>query len=544
MRETRLNEQAILALRAQAIESASMGVAILSPTEGNLLFLDVNDAFARLMGYTSEQLAGQSLNILQGPRTDTYLIGRAIEAVYCGSSLRGSLIAYRQDMKPLPVEYSISARCDEQGEIEYVLITARNATDSKRDHDAQLLTNRMSAHFREGATPGDVCEPLAAMMVPDFADWCTVHLQDEDGTFRLMAVANRLDEQPKGDLETDVRHEGIGVVTSSTIPLVHQPSEPNNPALAGQMSAILGKPVHAILTVPIAVNPSRSFGAISWVVTDDHREYVAADREVAEEAAAKLGHHLEAFRIQDSLSNALLARERFLSVAGHELRTPVVSIKGYTQLLLRDLQRRELSRERIESGLKTIEASTSRLTALTEDIFTMYNAGYASVPLHLKSVLLLNYLHDFLSNAQKHFLHGHTLDYAGMTDDAWVQLDVVRFSQVLYNLINNAERFSAPDTPIRIATSLVEDGVIISVTDEGKGLSSGEDEDIFNPFVSSRPLTSYEQQQGLGISLHITRKIVERHHGRIWAESPGPNKGTTFRIHLPTLPEPNDPPGQ
>lgn len=537
-----LDTQTILALRTEAIENSSVGIAILSPPEDDYQLLDVNDAFARIMGYMSDELVGQSLRILAGPRTNSSTIEQAIEAVYCHSTHRGSLIAYRRDQKPQPVDFASSSHCDEHGNIRYIMITIRDATDSMRDRDAQTLTNSMNASFRDAATSVDVPGALATLMVHDFADWCTIHLQDDDGTFRLAAIANRLDEQPDGNVDTDIRSEGIGVVATSGIPLIHQPSEPCNPMLATQMSAILGKSVCSIFTVPISADPTHTFGAVSWIVTDDRREYLQADREVAKEAAAKLGHFLDGFRIQDSLSNALLARERFLSVAGHELRTPVVSIKGYTQLLLRDLRRRDFSRERLESGLRTIEASTSRLTALTEDIFTMYNAGYSSVPLTLKSIQLLSYLNDFFVNTQKHLLHGHTFDLEQMTADAWVRMDVIRFAQVLYNLVNNAERFSTPDAAICVSTELADDGIIISIHDEGKGLGAGEEEEIFDPFVSSRPHTGYTQQ-GLGISLHITRKIVERHQGRIWAQSPGPDNGTTFYIYLPTVPDPADEPG-
>lgn len=539
MAKRTLDAQTILNLRTEAIENASVGIAILSPREDDYRLLDVNDSFARIMGYAADELVGQPLTVLSGPRTDYSVMKDAVESAYCLSPHSGSLIAYRQDLQPQPLDFTSSSHCDEQGNIQHVLITIRDATGSMRDRDARTLSNTMSSAFREASTPADIPGTFAEVMVPHFADWCTIHLQNDDGTFQLAAIANRLGEEPAGAIDTDIKSEGIGAVAASGIPLIHQPSEPCNPTLAAQMSAILGKPVYSILTVPIAADPTHSLGALSWVVTDDHREYLPADREVAEEAAAKLGHFLHGLRVQDSLSNALLARERFLSVAGHELRTPVVSIKGYTQLLLRDLRRREISRERIESGLRTIEASTSRLTALTEDIFTVYNAGYSSVPLTLKSVPLQTYLVEFFANTQKHLLHGHTIDLDGITAHAWVRIDVVRFAQVLYNLVNNAERFSRPDIPIQVETSLSDGGVVISVRDGGKGLAAGEEEEIFNLFASTRPHTMYAQQ-GLGISLHITRKIVERHQGRIWAESPGSDEGTTFHIYLPTVSEPTD----
>jgi signal transduction histidine kinase len=215
----------------------------------------------------------------------------------------------------------------------------------------------------------------------------------------------------------------------------------------------------------------------------------------------------------------------------------VVSIKGYAQLLLRDIRRQTLSPQRLQNGLHTIESAAERLSALTEDLFTVYNRGSSTVPLTLSTVKLESYLREFFSTAQAHLLHGHVLDVSAIRDTGWVSIDVVRFAQVLYNLMNNAERFSPPTTPIRIATLRQTNGAIISVADNGKGLMPGEETSIFDPFVTSRR-NSDHTEAGLGISLYISQQIVQRHEGRIWAESAGPDQGTTFKILLPLVPDP------
>jgi signal transduction histidine kinase len=241
--------------------------------------------------------------------------------------------------------------------------------------------------------------------------------------------------------------------------------------------------------------------------------------------------------VRRNLSQALHSREAFLSAAGHELRTPVVSIKGYAQLLLRDIERQHLSPQRLENALRTIESSASRLSTLTEDLFSVYNRGSATVPLNLSTVKLETYLREFFTTARAHLLHGHTLDLAGIAPAGWVSLDVTRFAQVLYNLMDNAQRFSPPTSEIRVATAQQPNGVLIAVSDAGSGLEPGEETAIFDPFYASRQPRDHAES-GLGISLYISQQIVQRHDGQIWAESDGPNRGTTFKILLPRTADP------
>jgi signal transduction histidine kinase len=373
-------------------------------------------------------------------------------------------------------------------------------------------------------------------MVRDFADWCAIHLRQEDDSLALATIASRTGSSPLGNGDMPDPGIGIGKVFASGIPLIHQPNHPENPALSRQMQQITGMPIRSVASVPIASNSIEAFGVITWAITDDARTYHHEDVQAAEEVGVKFGHFLEEHQIRDSLARAVRAREGFMKAAGHELRTPLVSIKGYTQLLLRDFRRQSISPQRLEAGLRAIDTSTARLTDLMEDLFAITNPGVTSIPLRLMSVDIHSYIRDFLATTPSLTLAGHRISLSEPDGPLMIQIDMTRFSQVLFNIVINAVHFSPADSDVLIETKREDDHVVISVRDQGKGLAPGEEESIFDPFTQARSWYGSEQQ-GLGISLYISKQIVARHHGELWAESEGPDKGTTFHIRLPILPD-------
>ncbi len=114
-----------------------------------------------------------------------------------------------------------------------------------------------------------------------------------------------------------------------------------------------------------------------------------------------------------------------------------------------------------------------------------------------------------------------------------VLVDALRIEQVLDNLLENAARYSDPDSPVEVAL-LAEDGhAIVSVADRGDGIPAAELEQIFEPFYRGAAATQ-RRIHGAGLGLAICRGIVEAHDGRIWAES-GADRTTTFVVTLPLV---------
>jgi PAS domain S-box-containing protein len=532
--ETRIQREQ---MRAEAILEAGVGIALVDGTDTRLRIRDINDALAELTGFDVDDLIDQPFSVLTGTRTDPQHLEALVTAARKLDSWRGMVILQDRSASPLPVILSIKPVTWSAADHGAAMLTILDATELYRAQSAQRLSNDITVLLSRRDDNDRLPHQLAQAMVRDFADWCAVHLRNDDGSLALAAIANRTGKSFGGSKELVTPQEGIGKVYQSGIPLHNQESHPENPALSHQMESITGEAVRSVASVPIASNSLETFGTITWAITDDRRLFHHEDIQAAEEVAIKFGHYLEEQRIRESLNHAIRAREGFMRAAGHELRTPLVSIKGYSQLLLRDVRRQSLSVQRLETGLHAIEASTSKLSDLMEDLFTVTNPDLNTLPMRFTTVDLGTFVKDFLATTPSLTGVGHEITTTHDNPPSWVRIDTTRFTQVLFNIVINAVHFSPPESTVAIRTWHDDTHVMLSIRDMGKGLVAGEEISIFDPFTQARSWHSSEQQ-GLGIGLHITRQIVERHGGEIWAESKGQDQGTTFTVRLPRVSSP------
>lgn len=241
---------------------------------------------------------------------------------------------------------------------------------------------------------------------------------------------------------------------------------------------------------------------------------------------------LERAQLYHEAQEAVRARDEFLSAAAHELRTPVTTVKGYAQMLLRAQARDELASDRVTRFLQAIDESTDRLRVLTDDLLDVSRLRLGQMPLYPRSVDLVALIGRLVERYEPQFDPRHTLTLTSDTPAAVVSVDLDRIEQVLANLIENAAKYSPDGGPITITIAGVDHGIRISVTDSGIGLPAESLETIFEPFSRAENAIR-DNVPGLGLGLYICASIVRRHGGRIEAESAGEGHGTTFHLWLP-----------
>ncbi len=224
---------------------------------------------------------------------------------------------------------------------------------------------------------------------------------------------------------------------------------------------------------------------------------------------------------------ALQARDRFLGIASHELKTPVASLQLATEALARARDMGRLDEERLTTGLQRMGNATRRLGSLVNELLdvsrlTSEHARFARVPTDLAG-LVAEVIARFAGLVDFSRVR---LDVDGAT---WVMADVARLDQVVANLLDNALKYSSAPSPIMVRVEAADGGVVMSVTDEGIGLDVPPDR-MFEAF--GRGLNA-EHIPGMGLGLFISRQIVERHGGRI-SGSARPHHGTAFTVWLPS----------
>jgi len=289
----------------------------------------------------------------------------------------------------------------------------------------------------------------------------------------------------------------------------------------------------AVMIVPLVAR-GRMLGAVSLISTAAGRVYDATDLAVAEELARRCGQAVENARLHQEAQAALKARDRFVSIASHELRTPIARVKGYAEMVLAAHSDGDLTDEMLQRSLKRIDSGADRLAVLVRDLLDLSKISAGTLPMRLRTVDLTDLVREVVGRYQEQ-LSGTgvlLLDIVGTPQS--VSADPDRVEQVLTNLMDNAVKYSPEGAELRVRVQPKARGVLLEVQDRGIGLPPAAAERIFEPF--NRAANAEERQiSGMGLGLYICRNIVEQHRGRIWARSDGEGRGTTMSVWLPEL---------
>lgn len=222
-------------------------------------------------------------------------------------------------------------------------------------------------------------------------------------------------------------------------------------------------------------------------------------------------------------------RRDFVANVSHELRTPLSIFRGYLETLLDDPHQPPGELLRI---LEIMERHSDRLNALVEDVLSLARLESPGMELDLSEVNLAELFHAIMRDWEKRFaakqLKSH-LNFPG--DLPHLQADENRLQEVIYNLLDNAVKYSEPGGTVSLRAEVVADRVRISVADQGVGIRETDLPRIFERFYRADKARSRELG-GTGLGLSIVKHIVQLHGGTVEAASE-PDKGTTISVFLP-----------
>jgi PAS domain S-box-containing protein len=222
------------------------------------------------------------------------------------------------------------------------------------------------------------------------------------------------------------------------------------------------------------------------------------------------------------------AKTTFMSVISHELKTPVSVIKGYASTLNREDV--EWDRQTVINGLTVIDEETDKLADLIDNLLDVSRLQIGTFKLEFGQVRLPE-LAERVAEKFRLQTTEHEIVVRFPEDFPTIQGDERRLGQVLNNLVSNAIKYSPNGGQIVIDGQPVDDGVKVSVHDQGIGLSPAQQERIFERFYRVDNASTRETQ-GVGLGLYIVRSIIDQHGGYVWVESE-PGQGTTFSFVLP-----------
>ncbi|PJF25427.1 MAG: hypothetical protein CUN53_12860 [Phototrophicales bacterium] len=300
----------------------------------------------------------------------------------------------------------------------------------------------------------------------------------------------------------------------------------------------------AWLTVPVSA-PETQRGSFQWIGTDGmplEMEWYSAPVYEGEQVLGRIYtfHDVTAER------TAMRMRARFLSGVSHELRTPLTSIKGFAEFILEQYrdQLPDMAREYVE----IIHAQASHLNNTFRDIIDLSRADAGELRLKKTDAHLVDIIIDAVAGMEMRFKERQQRVIMDINDDLPpVYVDVDRIMQTINNLLSNANKYSPEKGRIVISTKAIYSAealppsappdvtlpaIMVTIIDEGKGLSPEEAVQVFQPFYRAEEVRK-AKIEGAGLGLAVTRGIVEMHRGKIWAEPRAAGGGGVFRFTLP-----------
>lgn len=233
---------------------------------------------------------------------------------------------------------------------------------------------------------------------------------------------------------------------------------------------------------------------------------------------------------EKKLEEALVARDQFLSIASHELKTPLTSLKLQAQLTVRNLNmQKEITMERQVAMANQTSELVGRLTRLIDDMLDVSRIRTGKLKLDKQEHELGDIIREVVFRMSVLFeAAGLSIPRINIQDKMYGNWDRFRLEQVIGNLLTNAIRYGQ-GKPVDIRVDKTAQYAIIAVTDYGYGIGKDDLMRIFGRF--ERAINSSEVS-GLGLGLFISKEIVESHNGRIWAKSEV-GQGSTFYVELP-----------
>ncbi|MGB6679688.1 MAG: PAS domain-containing sensor histidine kinase [Candidatus Bathyarchaeia archaeon] len=222
-------------------------------------------------------------------------------------------------------------------------------------------------------------------------------------------------------------------------------------------------------------------------------------------------------------------KDQFISAVTHELQTPLVSIKAYIDYPLTG-KMGPLS-ENMKSNLKIVKRNTDRLLQLTGELLDLRRMELGRLELNKEDLDYQEIIKNCLEEVKPLFEEKQQILNIQLPHGQLnIQADKIRLSQILMNLLSNANKFTPEEGGISVIVEDTNGEIRTKISDSGIGIRKEDIKRIFEPFSSIKKPTYIK---GTGLGLSVTKGLVEAHRGRIKVNSQGEGKGTTFTFNLP-----------
>ncbi len=504
-----------------------------------------NPAAERMYGYTAREAVGQPISLIYPPdHVDE--IPSILERIKRGERIdHYETVRRHKDGRLLNVSLTISPIRNQAGQIIGASKIARDITERMRvqeqlREDARIIDTlhaigtTLTANLDLQAIVQAVTDASTSVTHAQFGAFFYNVVNDQGVSYMLYTLSGAEPQQfsslpmPRTTPLFEPTFNGGGVIRLDDV--MDDPRYGQNPPFNGVPEGHL--PVRSYLAVPVVSRSGEVLGGLFF----GHPEpgiFTEQDERLAVGIAGQAAIAIDNARLYDQSRQAISAREQFLSMASHELKTPLTTLKGSAQLLARQLRQPELDRDRLLVYADRLQVQMNRMEQLVADLLDISRIQQGRLDLRLEFTDLREIAKDVIARcedaSEQNERHRFVLR---APEPVGLAVDRIRIDQALTNLVTNAMKYSPEGGAIQLTVARQNGYAVLAVSDQGIGISPEDQKRLFQPFARSDTVRGTVSGSGLG--LHITRQIIEQHGGRITVESEV-GLGSTFTIRLPMI---------
>jgi PAS domain S-box-containing protein len=382
---------------------------------------------------------------------------------------------------------------------------------------------------------------VVRLMVPFFADWCTMDLVDKEGVLKRIAVAHR---DPDGEatlLALRDRYSGIpGSLPTEQIMKLQEvgfsPEISMEALRQASFDSAYFETVQALHPESAIAVPLRSSGKILGVLTfvlgGSGRRYAELDVELAQDLAQRSATAIDQARLFREVQDANRMKDEFLATLSHELRTPLNAILGWSSML----SERGIDDPLVAKGVAAIDRNARAQTKLISDLLDVSRIVTGKLLMNTMPVDILKTIDAAVDAVRLSCVSKQiALELLTGAELPKVLGDPDRLQQIIWNLLSNAVKFTPAGGRIVVKAKTDGSFVEVTITDSGAGIAPDFLPHVFDRFRQA-DASSTRAHSGLGLGLAIVRHLTELHGGTVRAESPGLGSGSTFVVRFPAAP--------
>jgi PAS domain S-box-containing protein len=401
---------------------------------------------------------------------------------------------------------------------------ARKMAEVAAEHVRQLqsISDTALTHLKRDDLLQELLRRIGEVLSCDTA---VILLLDADKHHLVVQAAAGLNEVAVAEMRVPLGQDIVGQIAAERLPVIVDDLERAQP----WERVLQAASIRSLAGVPLIVD-DRVIGVLH-VGSRQPQAFSSASLDLLERAAARASLGIEHARLYAETQNALRVRHELLAVAAHELKTPIASLLGYSQLLQARSQKAATADERTTRALGVMSEQVRRLNRLVNRLLDLSRIENSTFVILHEPVDLLQVIRDVVETTRLS-LEMHTIEEIYPHAPVMVSGDTIRLEQVVHNLLGNAIKYSPWGGTISVQLLREDDTAVLTITDHGIGIPVEDQPNLFQPFY--RVKSSEHQFQGLGIGLYIVRETIERHEGTVTIQS-SKGEGSTFTVRIPLL---------